>query len=103
MHNMAISVMTESVNSSMKDSMNERKTEYVDGMNTRHLSLYFTTPYFPSLTFYSKETENEPHREKKKFAHELSIACSLVKRSTSKMLHNARPKKLSFRDTRHLK
>lgn len=34
-------------------------------MNTRHLSLYFTTPNFSSLTFYSNETENEPYREKR--------------------------------------
>jgi hypothetical protein len=58
----------------MKDSMNERKTEKVDGMNTRHLSLYFTTPKFSSLTIYSKEKERDLYREKENFAHKLSIA-----------------------------
>jgi hypothetical protein len=58
----------------MKDSMNERKTEKVDGMNTRHLSLDFITPKFPSLTIYSKEKERDLYREKEKFANKLSIA-----------------------------
>ena len=43
-------------------------------MNTRHLSLYFTTPKFSSLTIYSKEKERDLYREKEKFAHKLSMA-----------------------------
>ena len=43
---------------------------------------------------------NLVYKEKEKFAHKLCIAWSLVKRKTTKMLHNACPKKLSFRDTR---
>jgi hypothetical protein len=104
MHGMAIFVKTESVNWSMKDLMNERKTEKSDGMNTIYLSLYvyFTAPKFSSLTIYSKEKERDLYREKEKNAHKLSIAWSLVKRNTSKMLHNACPKKLSFIYTRRL-
>jgi hypothetical protein len=60
----------------MKDSMNERKIEKVDGMNTRYLSLYvyFTAPKFSGLTVYWKEKERDLYREKQKFAHKLSIA-----------------------------
>jgi hypothetical protein len=64
MHVMAIFVKTESVNWSMKDSMNERKTEKADGMNTTLFSLYFTPPKFSSLTIYSKEKERDIYRVK---------------------------------------